>query len=138
MLYLIVYLFDFYGSFINTLLGLLIASTGCGVIAALFALFNFDIKDYEGKESYWLNLKNTYYTAIKMLKILGKTSLILGSLILLLPSKQGLAMLGGVYIGSQVYESIDKSAITQKAIKVLNQELDGYLDQMLKEKESKK
>lgn len=73
-----------------------------------------------------------------MLKILGKTSLILGSLILLLPSKQGLAMLGGVYVGSQVYESIDKSAITQKAIKVLNQELDGYLDQMLKEKESKK
>nr|DAX35487.1 MAG TPA: hypothetical protein [Caudoviricetes sp.] len=138
MLYLIVYLFDFYGSFINTLLGLLITSTGCGVIAALFALFNFDNKDYEGKESYWLNLKNAYYSAIKMLKILGKTSLILGSLILLLPSKQGLAMLGGVYVGSQVYESIDKSAITQKAIKVLNQELDGYLDSMLKEKETKK
>lgn len=138
MLYLIVYLFDFYGSFINTLIGLFLSSTICGVIAALFALFNFDNKDYDGKESYWLNLKNIYYTSIKILKTLSKISAILGLSVLLLPSKQGLAMLGGVYVGSQVYDSLDKSAITQKAIKVLNQELDGYLDQMLKEKESKK
>lgn len=53
----------------------------------------------------------------------------------LLPSKQGLAMLGGVYVGTQIYESVDKSALTQKAIKVLNQELDGYLDSMLNKKE---
>lgn len=55
----------------------------------------------------------------------------------LLPSKQGLAMLGGVYEGTQIYESVDKSALTQKAIKVLNQELDGYLDSMLNKKENK-
>ena len=55
----------------------------------------------------------------------------------LLPSKQGLAMLGGVYVGTQIYESVDKSALTQKAIKVLNQELDGYLDSMLNKKENK-
>lgn len=138
MLYFIVYLFDFYGSFINTLIGLLISSAGCAILAAFFALFNFDNKDYDGKESYWLNLKNVYYTSMKMLKIFSKVTLVLGLSILLLPSKQGLAMLGGVYIGSQVYDSLDKSAITQKAIKVLNQELDGYLDQMLKEKELKK
>ena len=135
MLYFIVY---FYGSFINTLIGLLISSAGCAILAAFFALFNFDNKDYDGKESYWLNLKNVYYTSMKMLKIFSKVTLVLGLSILLLPSKQGLAMLGGVYIGSQVYDSLDKSTITQKAIKVLNQELDGYLDQMLKEKELKK
>ena len=33
---------------------------------------------------------------------------------------------------------IDKSAITQKAIKVLNQESDGYLDSIIKEEETKK
>lgn len=75
---------------------------------------------------------------MKYLKTLAKTALVLGLFILFLPSKQGLAMLGGVYVGSQVYDSLDKSAITQKAIKVLNQELDGYLDSMLKEKETKK
>ena len=110
----------------------------CYPCSIFFALFNFDNKDYDGKESYWLNLKNVYYTSMKMLKIFSKVTLVLGLSILLLPSKQGLTMLGGVYIGSQVYDSLDKSAITQKAIKVLNQELDGYLDQMLKEKELKK
>ena len=75
---------------------------------------------------------------MKYLETSAKTALVLGLFILFLPSKQGLAMLGGVYVGSQVYESIDKSTITQKAIKVLNQELDGYLDSMIKEEETKK
>lgn len=52
-----------------------------------------------------------------------------------LPSKQGLAMLGGVYIGQQVYEGISQSELVGKAVKVLNIELDGYLDKYLKEKE---
>lgn len=45
-------------------------------------------------------------------------------------------MLGGVYVGQQVYEGISQSELVGKAVKVLNIELDGYLDKYLKEKET--
>ena len=138
MLYLIVYLFDFYGNFINTLITLCIISIACGVIAVIIATGDYEHRNYNGNDQYFLNLKDNYNKSMKYLETSAKTALVLGLFILFLPSKQGLAMLGGVYVGSQVYESIDKSAITQKAIKVLNQELDGYLDSMIKEEETKK
>ena len=138
MLYLIVYLFDFYGNFINTLITLCIISITCGVIAVIIATGDYEHRNYNGNDQYFLNLKDNYNKSMKYLETSAKTALVLGLFILFLPSKQGLAMLGGVYVGSQVYESIDKSTITQKAIKVLNQELDGYLDSMIKEEETKK
>ena len=138
MLYLIVYLFDFYGNFINTLITLFIISIAFGVIAVISATGGYEHRNYKGNIQYFLNLKDNYNKSMKYLETSAKTALVLGLFILFLPSKQGLAMLGGVYVGSQVYESIDKSAITQKAIKVLNQELDGYLDSMIKEEETKK
>ena len=138
MLYLIVYLFDFYGNFINTLITLFIISIAFGVIAVISATGDYEHRNYKGNIQYFLNLKDNYNKSMKYLETSAKTALVLGLFILFLPSKQGLAMLGGVYVGSQVYESIDKSAITQKAIKVLNQELDGYLDSMIKEEETKK
>ena len=138
MLYLIVYLFDFYGNFINTLITLFIATIAIGTVIGINASGDYEHINYNGNNDYFLDLKDNYHKCIKMIKILSKVALVLGLSVLFLPSKQGLAMLGGVYIGSQVYDSLDKSAITQKAIKVLNQELDGYLDSMLKEKETKK
>lgn len=48
-------------------------------------------------------------------------------------------MLGGVYIGKQVYEQMDNSDLTKKAVKVLDVKLNSYLDEMLEEdKPSKK
>lgn len=138
MLYLIVYLFDFYGNFLNTLITLFIASIAFGGIVVINASSDYEYRNYNGDTQYFLDLKDNFHKSMKYLKTLAKTALVLGLFILFLPSKQGLAMLGGVYVGSQVYDSLDKSAITQKAIKVLNQELDGYLDSMLKEKETKK
>lgn len=138
MLYLIVYLFDVYGSFIKTLNIITIIGIAATLSAVFMSLLHLDYKDYEGTSMYSNQHKEYYRLSIKFSKVLGKIFFTLGIVTLLLPSKQGLAMLGGVYVGSQVYDSLDKSAITQKAIKVLNQELDGYLDQMLKEKEPKK
>lgn len=138
MLYIIVYLFDFYGNFLNTLITLFIACIAFSGIIIISASSDYEYRNYNGDIQYFLDLKDNYHKSMKYLKTLAKTALVFGLFILFLPSKQGLAMLGGVYVGSQVYESIDKSAITQKAIKVLNQELDGYLDQMLNKKEPKK
>ena len=138
MLYLIVYLLDVYGSFVNTLNILTIIGIAATILAIFTSFLHLDYKDYEGTSAYSNQYRGYYELSIKLSKILGKIFFTLGIVTLLLPSKQGLAMLGGVYVGSQVYDSLDKSAITQKAIKVLNQELDGYLDQMLKEKEPKK
>ena len=138
MLYLIVYLFDFYGNFINTLITLFIATIAIGAVIGINASGDYEHRNYNGDNDYFLDLKDNYHKCIKTIKTLSKVALVLGLSVLFLPSKQGLAMLGGVYVGSQVYDSLDKSAITQKAIKVLNQELDGYLDSMLKEEETKK
>lgn len=54
-----------------------------------------------------------------------------GVVSVLAPSKQGLAMLGGVYVGQQVYDGLNKSELVNKAVKVLDQELNGYLDSYL-------
>lgn len=54
-------------------------------------------------------------------------------LYILLPSKQGLAMLGGVYVGTEIYEGLNKSTLVEKSVKILNKELDNYLDQYLVE-----
>lgn len=40
-------------------------------------------------------------------------------------------MLGGVYVGQQVYDGLNKSELVNKAVKVLDQELNGYLDSYL-------
>lgn len=133
MLYIIVYLFDVYGSLINTLLALFVVCIAFGGVTLMTALPDAEYKNYEGSHEYFLQLKKNYRSSMKTIKTLAKVALGLGLAALLLPSKQGLAMLGGVYVGSQVYDSIDKSVITQKAIKVLNQELDGYLDSLLEE-----
>ena len=133
MLYIIVYLFDVYGSLINTLLALFVVCIAFGGVTLMIAQSDAEHKNYEGSCEYFLQLKENYRSSMKIIKTLAKVALGLGLAVLLLPSKQGLAMLGGVYVGSQVYDSLDKSVITQKAIKVLNQELDGYLDSLLEE-----
>lgn len=102
MLYLIVYLFDFYGNFINTLITLFIATIAIGAVIGINASGDYEHRNYNGNNDYFLDLKDNYHKCIKMIKILSKVALVLGLSALFLPSKQGLAMLGSVYIGSQV------------------------------------
>lgn len=40
-------------------------------------------------------------------------------------------MLGGVYVGQQVYDGLSKSELVNKAVAVLDKELNGYLDEYL-------
>lgn len=40
-------------------------------------------------------------------------------------------MLGGVYVGTEIYEGLNKSTLVEKSVKILNKELDNYLDQYL-------
>lgn len=68
--------------------------------------------------------KRAFTTAVKVGAIAGVVSA-------LAPSKQGLAMLGGVYVGQQVYDGLSKSELVNKAVKVLDLELNGYLDEYL-------
>lgn len=42
-------------------------------------------------------------------------------------------MLGGVYVGTEIYEGLNKSTLVEKSVKILNKELDNYLDQYLVE-----
>lgn len=41
------------------------------------------------------------------------------------------ASTGGVYVGQQVYDGLSKSELVNKAVKVLDLELNGYLDEYL-------
>lgn len=100
------------------------------VIAAMFASFYYEYaredSDYYSPldKSYFNISKQVFTTAVKVGAIAGVVSV-------LAPSKQGLAMLGGVYVGQQVYEGLNKSELVNKAVKVLDQELNGYLDSYL-------
>lgn len=131
MLYFIVYLFDVYGPILKTVLGFAILMF-IGVIAML--LQTVQIPDEADTESVkWKKIKDQNDKLIeKAGKVLAKGLFAL-VLYILLPSKQGLAMLGGVYVGTEIYEGLNKSTLVEKSVKILNKELDNYLDQYLVE-----
>lgn len=131
MLYLIVYFFDIYGD-------ILLLTKGLGVFFAVLAIIAYVSFCVVDADMVYLSEEDKR-KALDGNKRMGKKSLkytlVAVLLATFLPSKQGLAMLGGVYVGQQVYEGISQSELVGKAVKVLNIELDGYLDKYLKEKE---
>ena len=132
MLYLIVYFFDIYGD-------ILFLTKGLGVFFALLAIIAYVSFCVVDADMVYLSEEDKR-KALDGNKRMGKKSLkytlVAVLLATFLPSKQGLAMLGGVYVGQQVYDGISQSELVGKAVKVLNIELDGYLDKYLKEKET--
>lgn len=129
MLYFIVYLFDVYGPILKTVLGFAIFMfIGAFAILAQLEEANEDAAPEKIKEIKDQNEKLTTRANKALMK--GLFTLIL---YILLPSKQGLAMLGGVYVGTEIYEGLNKSTQVEKSVKILNKELDNYLDQYLVE-----
>jgi len=130
MLYLIVYLFDRYGMVLGVFKVVTVVAAVAAVIAAFTASFYYEYarEDYDYysplDKSYFEMSKRALATAVKVGAIAGVVSV-------LAPSKQGLAMLGGVYVGQQVYDGLSKSELVNKAVKVLDLELNGYLDEYL-------
>lgn len=130
MLYLIVYLFDRYGMVLGAFKVVTVVAVVAAVLAAFTASFYYEYaredSDYYSPldKSYFEISKRAFTTAVKVGAIAGVVSV-------LAPSKQGLAMLGGVYVGQQVYDGLSKSELVNKAVKVLDQELNGYLDSYL-------
>lgn len=130
MLYLVVYLFDRYGMVLGAFKVVTVVAVVAAVIAAFTAAFYYEYaredSDYYSSldKSYFEMSKRAFTTAVKVGAIAGVVSV-------LAPSKQGLAMLGGVYVGQQVYDGLNKSELVNKAVKVLDQELNGYLDSYL-------
>ena len=143
MLYLFVYLYDIYNSVL--------------FIVAFFALFFFisaslhikELSDLEDKikneqenpkpftlktNKDSVNHEELYKSkSSKVTKQVIKFTLAC-LLFLFLPSKQGFVMLSGVYVGNVVTEQVDKSEIINKAVKILNKELDIRLDKLNQEK----
>lgn len=129
MLYFIVYLFDVYGPILKTVLGFAIFMfIGAFAILAQLEEADEDTPAEKIKEIKDQNEKLTTRANKALMK--GLFALIL---YILLPSKQGLAMLGGVYVGTEIYEGLNKSTLVEKSVKILNKELDNYLDQYLVE-----
>lgn len=129
MLYFIVYLFDVYGPILKTVLGFAMFMF-VGVIACLTQTKEpgEDTAEEKIKE-----IKEENDRLIAKANKALKRGLFALILYILLPSKQGLAMLGGVYVGTEIYEGLNKSTLVEKSVKILNKELDNYLDQYLVE-----
>lgn len=137
MLYIIVYLYDSYDRFLD----LMLSTAGLSaiiVICSLIALcFNAEYRSYEGNSYHYQSWRRAYELANKTLKRFTKIGVVAILLFTILPSKQGLTMLGGVYVGSQVYDKIEHSTLVDKSIKILDNELNKYLDAQLASKDSK-
>ena len=137
MLYLIVYLYDFYGNFINILKDGFGIGIGAILILAIVVATHWDERNYEGESRDRLDYREVYWSARKRLGQVFKIVGVLGLVIMLLPSPKGLAMLGGVYVGSQVYDKMEHSTLVDKSIKILDNELNKYLDAQLAPDEPK-
>ena len=107
-----------------------VAALFVAIIAAITASFYYE---YSREDSHYYSLLDkSYYNAAKgVFSTAVKVGAIAGIVSVLAPSKQGLAMLGGVYVGQQVYEGLNKSELVNKAVAVLDKELNGYLDEYL-------
>lgn len=131
MLYFIVYLFDVYGPILKTVLGFAIFMFVAGVAMTVQAT---DIPaEANVEDETWKPIKNHNDEIFSKAGKALKRGLLALVLYILLPSKQGLAMLGGVYVGTEIYEGLNKSTLVEKSVKILNKELDNYLDQYLVE-----
>lgn len=137
MLYLIVYLYDFYGNFINILKDGFGIGIGAILILAIVVATHWGERNYEGESRDRLDYREVYWSARKRLGQVFKIVGVLGLVIMLLPSPKGLAMLGGVYVGSQVYDKMEHSTLVDKSIKILDNELNKYLDAQLAPDEPK-
>lgn len=91
---------------------------------------------YTGKDPYYIARKIEYDRFKKFFKIAFITAIVASITAVVTPSKQGLTMLGATYVGTQVYDSLNKSALVDKAMKVLDKELNSYLDQYIEKDEN--
>lgn len=129
MLYFIVYLFDVYGPILKTVLGFAIFMLIAGIAITLQTT---DIpNDADTEDEKWKKSKERNDELFTKAGKALKRGLLALALYILLPSKQGLTMLGGVYVGTEIYEGLNKSTLVEKSVKILNKELDNYLDQYL-------
>ena len=129
MLYLIVYLFDRYSSIVKTI-GL-VAGISVLIIGVTLVIKSIYYEVNSEGEFYTQRYRIIYEKASNILSSAIKVFAVTFTIFILAPSKQGLAMLGGVYVGQQVYDGLNKSELVNKAVKVLDQELNGYLDSYL-------
>lgn len=130
MIYLIVYLLDFYPSF----LGLLLTTTIFGIIIYVLKYIIMFISE-EGYTIYLKdNNRSSYYVDYKW-HLLAKnvplkvTHLILMVVLLtLLPSKKGLYILTGMYVGEKTLDKVQESPLYDKAYKLAEAKLNELLD----------
>lgn len=129
MLYLVVYLFDRYASIVKAIGMVSLFALFITIAAAIARIIYHDL-DLKG-EFYIERDKVIFEKATGIFTNSVKVFVVSAVIFILAPSKQGLAMLGGVYVGQQVYDGLNKSELVNKAVKVLDQELNGYLDSYL-------
>lgn len=139
MLYLFVYLYDIYNSvlFIVAFFTLFFFISASLHIKELSDLENKIKNEQESPKTFTLktNKDSVNYEELYKSKSSKVTKQVIKFtlaclLFLFLPSKQGFVMLSGVYVGNVVAEQVDKSEIINKAVKILNKELDICLDKL--------
>lgn len=142
MLYLIVYLFDVYDKILFNLgtlkMGLCIVMIVTGCVAGGVWIMMQEHRYYRSENNLPENLKVIYQQAERIGKKALKIFIALFIITAVLPTKQGLMVMGGVYVGKQVYDKVEQSELTEKAVKILNLELDNYLDKYIEEAQAKK
>lgn len=140
MLYLIVYLFDVYGPILKVILWY--SAIAMGLAAVAYAANTIDVDDFRAnnpdKPERAKELEDQNAKIFESARKTFGKGLFALILYILLPSKQGLAMLGGVYVGTEIYEGLNKSTLVEKSVKILNKELDNYLDQYIQESDKPK
>ena len=142
MLYLIVYLFDVYDKILFNLgtlkMGLCIVMIVTGCVAGGVWIMMQERRYYRSESNLPENFKVIYQQAERIGKKALKIFIALFIITAVLPTKQGLMVMGGVYVGKQVYDKVEQSELTEKAVKILNLELDNYLDKYIEEAQAKK
>lgn len=131
MLYLaalFVYFIDVYENYLTVLVGIYIAYTVYLIFLAFYWGFAYFQDEYEDSRKY----KNSFLVHMK-----NKFYIILLSLMILSPTSKTIYISSGLLIGQQAINKAENSELLNKAYKVLELQMNKYLDELIEDRPSK-
>lgn len=120
-------------NFIGTFIGLIIT---CAVIVTITRFVGFSIESWDSQRERELKSAKAAFCD-KWLKRMGITLAILVPLSILIPSEKTAYMMVGAYAAQKVAENEKVQATGQKVLTIIEQKLDTYIDEGIKESQKK-
>lgn len=128
MLYVALYLVDLYTSALVIVVSLAVSLAGLIGYGFFIMEDNKKYANIENGKSWEMEYKSKYHYGKNLAKKCTTPMVIFGLIFALMPSRQTVVIATGAYVSSALYTEYKDSPILKKTIKLVDKELDRYLE----------